>query len=265
MAGKGLAATSRSVTSCRTHPLAFAYGAQRTRGVSDAKLHARAFVPTRRQTHGVPLAPAMTTEKRVNVAPLLRCGGREIERFRCAAAGLTQGDNAVPAFVGNGLCDLLVVVAALGSHQHRTSVVSANGGLQVERAQVCHHALMVALVLAIMGLAGALALEGDRLEGHQHVTQHQDDVGPRMPDDIALAVVARWGGFWVQAGAVLQGRLNEAHDLPGQSFDALERLGKLPGWRFRALFQRGHGHCGRRLQAFGKAGGMQSGKPSGLF
>src|SRR3989440_9326152 len=71
IAGKILAATIRSVTSFGTHQLDFAHVAQIARGVSDAKVHSLAFVPMRRQTYGVPLEPAMTAEKRVNVAPLL--------------------------------------------------------------------------------------------------------------------------------------------------------------------------------------------------
>jgi len=41
----------------------------------------------------------MTTEKRVDVAPLLRWGGAQRERFRFDAAGFTQGDNEVPAAI----------------------------------------------------------------------------------------------------------------------------------------------------------------------
>src|SRR6266704_6867879 len=96
IAGKILAATIRSVTPFGTHQLDLAHRAQVARGVSDAKVHSLAFVSTRRQTNGVPLEPAMTTEKRVDVAPLSRGRGGEIERFRFDAAGFTQGDNEVP-------------------------------------------------------------------------------------------------------------------------------------------------------------------------
>src|SRR5207244_12270837 len=75
IAGKIFAATLRSVAPFGTHQCDLAYVAQRARGVSDAKVHSLAFVPMRRQTNGVPLAPAMTAEKRVNMAPLLRCEG----------------------------------------------------------------------------------------------------------------------------------------------------------------------------------------------
>src|SRR5262249_22126060 len=81
MAGKLLAATIRSVTPFRTHQLDLAHVAPVARGVSDANVHALACVPMRRQTPGVPLEPAMTTEKRVDVAPLSRCGGAQSERF----------------------------------------------------------------------------------------------------------------------------------------------------------------------------------------
>src|ERR687885_245369 len=103
IAGKVLAATIRSMTPFGTHQLDLAHRAQVARGVSDAKVHSLAFVATRRQTNGVPLEPAMTTEKRVDVAPLLRGGGCQGERFRFDTAGFTQGNNEVPALVGDGL------------------------------------------------------------------------------------------------------------------------------------------------------------------
>src|SRR5439155_8699434 len=74
IAGKILAATIRSIAQFGTHQLDLAHIAQIARGVSDANVHSLTFVPMRRQTHGVPLEPAMTTEKRGNVAPLLRGG-----------------------------------------------------------------------------------------------------------------------------------------------------------------------------------------------
>src|SRR5262245_32206773 len=89
IAGKVLAATIRSVTSFRTHQFDLAHRAQVARSVSDAKVHSLAFGPTRRQTNGVPLEPAMTTEKRVNVAPLLRGGRAQSERLRFDTASLT--------------------------------------------------------------------------------------------------------------------------------------------------------------------------------
>src|SRR5207245_7695384 len=125
IAGKILAATIRSVAQFGTHQLDLAYVAQIARGVSDAKVHSLAFVPIRRQTNGVPLEPAMTAEKRVNVAPLPRWRGGQSERFRFDTAGFTQGDNKVPAFVGNGLFDLFVVVAAIGHHQHLPPIARA--------------------------------------------------------------------------------------------------------------------------------------------
>src|SRR5436309_10654338 len=81
IAGKILAATIRSIAQFGTHQLDLAHVAQRARGVSDANVHSLTFVPMRRQTNGVPLEPAMTAEKRVNGAPLLRGEGRQ--RARC--------------------------------------------------------------------------------------------------------------------------------------------------------------------------------------
>src|SRR4029453_6727304 len=114
IAGKILAATIRAVTSFGTHQLDLAHMAQVARGVSDAKVYSLAFIATRRQTNGVPLEPAMTTEKRVDMAPLLRCEGGQVVRFRFDTAGFTQGNNELPAFAGDGLLDLFIVVAAIG-------------------------------------------------------------------------------------------------------------------------------------------------------
>src|SRR6266571_1225940 len=204
IAGKILAATIRSVALFGTHQLDLAHVAQIARGVSDAKVHSLAFVSTRRQTNGVPLEPAMTTEKRVNVAPLLRFRGAQSERLRFDTAGLTQGDNEVPALCGNGLFALFIVVAAIGQHQHLSPIVSAKGIFQVERAKVGHHARMLAVIRESMCLAVALAIEGNRLEGNQDVAHNQDDVGPLMTDDIPLAVVERLGVFRVETVSVLQ-------------------------------------------------------------
>ncbi len=139
----------------------------------------------------------MTTKKRVNMAPLLRFGGAQSERFRFDTAGLTQGNNEVPAFVGNGIFDLFVVVAAIGQYQHLTPFVGSNRVLQVERAQVLHHVFMFAVIGEIMRLTIALALEGNRPQRNQHVTQKQDDIGPLMPDDIPFAVMKCFGVFRV--------------------------------------------------------------------
>src|SRR5215467_6937750 len=136
IAGKILAATIRSVTPFGTHQLDLTYIAQVARGMSDAKVHSLAFVPTRRQTNGVPLEPAMTTEKCVDVAPLSRCGGGQSERFRFDTAGFTQGYNKVPAFVSNSRFDFFVVVATIGQHQHLPPIVSANVVLQGARAEI---------------------------------------------------------------------------------------------------------------------------------
>jgi hypothetical protein len=233
--------------------------------VSDAHIHSLTFVPTRRQTNGVPLEPAMTTEKRVDVAPLLRLRGAQSARFRFDTAGFTQGDNAVPAVVGNGLCDLFVVVAAIGQPQHLTPIVRANLVLQVERAQRGHDMLMFTVIGQTMRLAIRLAIERNRPQRHQQVPQEQDDIGPLMTDDIPLAVIERLGVFRMQTGPVLQRRVDDDHDFPGQAVDPFERFGTLPSLCFGETFERRDSHLGMRLQHFRKKGWMQSGKPGSLL
>src|SRR5207248_3408383 len=73
-----------------------------------------------------------------------------------------------------------------------------------------------------------LAIEGYRRQGNQHVTQNQDDIGPLMTDDIPLAVIECFGVFRMQTGPVLQRRVDDDHNFPGQAVDPCERLGKLP-------------------------------------
>jgi hypothetical protein len=177
MAGKGRAATLRSVAQCGTPPGALAHMAQVARGGADAHGHARAFVAPRRPTHGLPRAPAMTTAKPGDMAPLSRGRGRELARCRVAAARLAQGDNAVPGFVGHGRRDRCVVVAALGPHPSRTPIVSPARRLAGERAQGGHHPRRLAVIREMRWLAVARALAGNRREGHQDVPQTRPTFG----------------------------------------------------------------------------------------
>src|SRR2546428_8672284 len=174
----------------------------------------------------------MTAEKRVDMTPLLRVRGSQRERLGFDAAGLPQGNNAVPAFVADGLFDLFVVIAAIGQHQDLTPIIGANIVLQVQRAKICHHVLMFALIDKTMRLAIPLAIEGNRPQRNQYVTQEQNDIGPLMTDDIALAVIERFGVFRVQTSPVLQRTVDDDHNLPGQPVASCERLGKLPGLWF---------------------------------
>jgi len=116
-----------------------------------------------------------------------------------------------------------------------------------------------------MCLTIPLAMEGNRLQWNQYVTQEQDDIGPLMTDDIALAVIERLGIFRVQTSAVLQCTVDDDQDLPGQPVASCERLGKLPGLCFGETLQRGRRHLRMRFQQFRKEGLMQAGKPGGLF
>src|SRR5919205_598463 len=86
-----------------------------------------------------------------------------------------------------------------------------------------------------------------------------------MADDVAFAVVERFGVFSMEAGSVLHGGVNDQHDLPGQAADALECLGDLSGLGFGELIEGGDGHVGMRFQEFGKQRGMESRKSGSLF
>jgi hypothetical protein len=56
---------------------------------------------------------------------------------------------------------------------------------------------MFAVIGEIMRLTIALAIEGNRPQRNQHVTQKQDDIGPLMTDDIPFAVIKCFGVFRV--------------------------------------------------------------------
>ena len=106
---------------------------------------------------------------------------------------------------------------------------------------------MFAGIRESMRLAIPLALEGNRPQRHQPVTQHQDASGPRMTDDIPLAVLERLGIFRRQTGPVLPRRVKDDHAFPGPAVDPFARLGTLPSLGFGATVQRRDGHLGMRV------------------
>src|SRR6266487_269992 len=116
-----------------------------------------------------------------------------------------------------------------------------------------------------MRLTIPLVIEGNRLQWNQYVTQEQDDIGPLMTDDIALAVIERLGIFRVQTSSVLQCTVDDDQDLPGQPVASCERLGKLPGLCFGETLQRGRRLLRMRFQPFRKERLTQAGHPGRLF
>ena len=207
----------------------------------------------------------MTAEKCVYVVPVVRFGGAQIERRRFDTAGFAQGDDEVPALLGNGLFDLFIVVAAIGQHDDLASIVGAQVRLESECLEVVDHVLMLALIREALCPAVALAVEGNRLAGDEDIAEHEDNVGPLMADDVALAVVEGFGIFRVETGSVLDGGIDDQQDFPGQAADALEGLGDLSGLGFGELIEGSDGDVGMRLQQFGKQRGMESGESGGLF
>jgi hypothetical protein len=61
--------------------------------------------------------------------------------------------------------------------------------------------------------------------------EDQDDIGPLMADDIALAMVELLGVFRMSTGAMLNRTIHEDGDLPGETFEGLKPLGQLLGLR----------------------------------
>jgi hypothetical protein len=68
----------------------------------------------------------MIAKERGNVTPLSRLGGRQVERVRFDTAGFTQSHNEVPSFVHDGILDLFILVAAIGSYDHVTRIIGTN-------------------------------------------------------------------------------------------------------------------------------------------
>ena len=141
IAGKIRAAPLRSVRRCGTPPLALAHRAPGARGVSDAKGHALAGVSTRRQTPGGPRAPTMTTETRVEVAPLSRWGGeRALPRCRCGGCAGREGSASFcrpwPARSVCGPSRSRPTPAPPADRQHRESPRGRAGAGRPPRAHV---------------------------------------------------------------------------------------------------------------------------------
>jgi hypothetical protein len=68
--------------------------------------------------------------------------------------------------------------------------------------------------------------------------EEHDDIGPLMPHDKSLAMIACLGVFWMQTGALLERTIHDNRDRPGQLVHLLPGFGKVLGLVLGEAFQR---------------------------
>ena len=108
-------------------------------------------------------------------------------------------------------------------------------------------------------------LVGNRTQWNQDVVDDQDDIRPRMTDDIPCAVLELLGVFRMETGTLLERAINEHGNFPGQTFQGVQRCGTLCGLLLGKALSRRDCHRGMRLQHLTELGGVQSRKPCGFF
>ena len=129
-------------------------------------------------------------------------------------------------FAANGVCNLFILLSTISQHNHVTWIIRPNIVFQVEWIDIMYHKLMLGLLRKRMLQALRLALGGDRRKWNQHIIDDQDDIGPLMSNDKALAMIELFGVFRMQTGAMLKRAIHQERHLPGQTFQVLERFRK---------------------------------------
>ena len=88
---------------------------------------------------------------------------------------------------------------------------------------------MLSLIVKIVLQTIRFTIVGDRRQRNEHVIDDQDDIGPLVTDDKAFAVIELLGVFRMQTGTMLERAVNENGNFPGQTFQVMQRFGKLRG------------------------------------
>ena len=84
--------------------------------------------------------------------------------------------------------------------------------------------IMLALRVKTVLSARRLAIKRDGRKRHEHIIADQDDVGPRMPDDLSLALIERLGVLRMYTGSRLHRTINKHSDLPGKTLQVVKTL-----------------------------------------
>lgn len=124
--------------------------------------------------------------------------------------------------------------------------------------EVIHHEFMRRLISKMMIQAIALAIVGDGTKRNQPVIEEQDDIRPLMTEDKSVARVELLGVFRMQTGTMLERTVNEHRYFPGQTFQGVQRFGKLLGLFLGEALERRDGNVGRGLQHLTALGFVQS-------
>src|SRR5437870_435881 len=124
--------------------------------------------------------------------------------------------------------------------------------------EVIHHEFMLRLISKMMIQAIALAIVGDGTKRNQHVIEEQDDIRPLMTDDKSFAMVELLGVFRMQTGTMLERTVNEHRYFPGETFQGVQRFGKLLGLFLGEALERRDCNVGMGLQHLTELGFVQS-------
>ena len=88
---------------------------------------------------------------------------------------------------------------------------------------------MLSLIRKSLRQAIRFALVGNRTKWNEHVVDDQDDIRPLMADDLPFSMIELLGVFWMQTCTTLECTLHYNRHFPGETFQVLQRLGKLLG------------------------------------
>jgi hypothetical protein len=72
----------------------------------------------------------------------------------------------------------------------------------------------------------APTIKWDGTKRDEDVIEEQDNVGPLMTDDKALAMIKSLRVFRLEAGPTLQGAIDDEGDFPRQTFEGSQGFGK---------------------------------------
>ena len=107
-----------------------------------------------------------------------------------------------------------------------------------------HHEVMRRLISTMMIQAIALAIVGDGTKRNQPVMEEQDDMRPLMTDDKSVAMVELLGVFRMQTGTRRERTVNEQRYFPGETFQGVQRFGKLLSLFLGEAIERRDDHVG---------------------
>jgi len=218
----------------------------------------------RRETPGVPRAPAVMAQERGHVPPRRRRGRGQGAQGRWHAAGFPSGSHAMPRRGGDGMRALVLVVATVREDADRTRILGTASVFQVQRLDGLHHEVRRRALRQRLIPARALALPRDGTKRHHQVMEDPHERGPLLTNDPALAMRARLGVCWRQTGALLERTLHDHRPLPGQLWPLVPGLGHVRGVVLGEALQRRDGDSAVGLQHLRAWRGVPSGTPGGF-